>query len=705
MARIPRLNPQRAQLGALPSGALSPATPQGSFGPDLSGAAQQVSDMALRAADRANTAQVMEADSLLTEFENTALYDPEKGALNARGKNAFGLPEDVIGQFDSRVNEIRQNLRGPQVDAFNKLVAQRRQQISRTLQRHVASEIATYEQTQADALIAGSQVAAANYYNDPERIGMELRRQRGAIMARSRDLGWPPEQTQLAIRQAESATHGAVIDRMAANDPSAAMAYYAKHGPEMSPQDRVTYDKVVKTLRTRYQADAVIGSLVEGQGMGAEGVWARMIQRESGGSQFSADGQPLTSSKGAIGIAQVMPDTAPEAARMAGLEWDEERYRNDEEYNLALGKAYFEAQVKKYGDPMLAAAAYNAGPANVDAWLKDIGDPRTGEISEPEFVERIPFAETQGYVQAVAGGSERAELTRSQQLAVVNRLPPEVRDVASERLNQMWAQQDQRKKEIYEGAQLAVENGQSFYELDPRTVADLTAEQIRALKTRSKEMAGQEPTMDWRKWTEISSMSRAELAQIDDPYTALRPHLDNSHFEKAVKLINDAKGIGDDIETSATLTFNQRVKNSALQAGIIPADETASQYSEDEALTFARFQNEAANRIEERERQQGRKLTGNEQQEVIDEMLTETIRVDNAWLGEGDERFMWSLPEDEAGDAYVPMTEIPDTDAAFIRNLLTSNGHPPDQDVVQKAYAQYRLGNRERFQQIISRGK
>ncbi|TDX30755.1 hypothetical protein DFO67_10410 [Modicisalibacter xianhensis] len=252
MARIPRLTSQRAQLGALPSGALSPATPQGTFGPDLTGAAQQVSDMALRAADRANTAQVMEADSLLTEFENTALYDPEKGALNARGKNAFGLPEDVISQFDSRVNEIRQNLRGPQVDAFDKLVAQRRQQISRTLQRHVASEIATYEQTQADALIAGSQVAAANYYNDPERIGMELRRQRGAIMARSRDLGWSEAQTKAAIQETESATLSQVLVRQATHDPYVARDRFKELEGQLTPSNRDTVlNRIESEIRQR----------------------------------------------------------------------------------------------------------------------------------------------------------------------------------------------------------------------------------------------------------------------------------------------------------------------------------------------------------------------------------------------------------------------------------------------------------------------
>jgi len=92
----------------------------------------------------------------------------------------------------------------------------------------------------------------------------------------------------------------------------------------------------------------------------------RIIPRESAGKQFDKDGKPLTSPAGAIGIAQVMPGTAPEAAKMAGLVFDEDKYRNDPEYNKALGKAYFRAQYDRYNDPEMAMAAYNAGPGNVD---------------------------------------------------------------------------------------------------------------------------------------------------------------------------------------------------------------------------------------------------------------------------------------------------------------------------------------------------
>ena len=137
--------------------------------------------------------------------------------------------------------------------------------------------------------------------------------------------------------------------------------------------------------------------------MGAPGAggdtFSKMIRQESRGKQFDRNGRPLTSSAGAIGIAQVMPKTAPEAAKLAGLPFDDNRYRNDPEYNLALGKAYYEKQLADFGDEQLAAAAYNAGPGAVRSALKK-GGPNG-------WVNHVP-AETRDYLKVVFGGGAPA---------------------------------------------------------------------------------------------------------------------------------------------------------------------------------------------------------------------------------------------------------------------------------------------------------
>ncbi len=52
--------------------------------------------------------------------------------------------------------------------------------------------------------------------------------------------------------------------------------------------------------------------------------------------------------------------------------------------------------MQRYGKTELALAAYNAGSTRVDLWLKEFGD-----VDMPEFVEKIPFSETRGYIKQV----------------------------------------------------------------------------------------------------------------------------------------------------------------------------------------------------------------------------------------------------------------------------------------------------------------
>jgi soluble lytic murein transglycosylase-like protein len=128
-----------------------------------------------------------------------------------------------------------------------------------------------------------------------------------------------------------------------------------------------------------------------------------MIGMESRGKQFDKSGAPLTSPKGAIGIAQIMPATAPEAAKLAGLPYDITRLKNDEAYNYALGEAYFEKQLRDFGgDARKAAAAYNAGPGAVRRAISKGG---------PDgWINHVP-RETRDYVAAVTGGGNRQTAT------------------------------------------------------------------------------------------------------------------------------------------------------------------------------------------------------------------------------------------------------------------------------------------------------
>lgn len=123
-----------------------------------------------------------------------------------------------------------------------------------------------------------------------------------------------------------------------------------------------------------------------------QGFIDRIQQQESGGQQHDKDGSPLTSSAGAIGIMQIMPETGKGIAAQLGVPWDETAFAHDPSYNKLIGTAYLGQLLGQFnGDVAEAAAAYNAGPGAVIKALKSGGN----------WLSHLP-QETQNYVRNVA---------------------------------------------------------------------------------------------------------------------------------------------------------------------------------------------------------------------------------------------------------------------------------------------------------------
>ena len=112
--------------------------------------------------------------------------------------------------------------------------------------------------------------------------------------------------------------------------------------------------------------------------------------------------QNANSSKDARGMMQVLDGTARGVGKAAGVNVDVGLMRTNADYNIAVGSRYLADQLERYGgNPMLAAAAYNAGPLRADEWIVRFGDPRGSRVDPIDWVESIPFGETRSYVQNV----------------------------------------------------------------------------------------------------------------------------------------------------------------------------------------------------------------------------------------------------------------------------------------------------------------
>jgi soluble lytic murein transglycosylase len=99
----------------------------------------------------------------------------------------------------------------------------------------------------------------------------------------------------------------------------------------------------------------------------------------------------------ALGLMQLIPPTAARVARQLGLAAPSQDKLFEADINLTLGTQYLKDLLQRYSNSWhKALAAYNAGEAAVDRWEREIV---TEDIEE--FVERIPYVETRGYVKLV----------------------------------------------------------------------------------------------------------------------------------------------------------------------------------------------------------------------------------------------------------------------------------------------------------------
>ncbi len=150
--------------------------------------------------------------------------------------------------------------------------------------------------------------------------------------------------------------------------------------------------------------------------------WVYGLMRQE--SRFVTDAR---SSVGASGLMQLMPATARWVANKIGLKNFRSGQVNDTETNLLLGTSYMRMVMESLDNhPVLASAAYNAGPGRARRWQAD--RPLEGAV----YAETIPFNETRDYVKKVMSNAVYySALFNGQPQSIKNRLgtiPPRVAD-------------------------------------------------------------------------------------------------------------------------------------------------------------------------------------------------------------------------------------------------------------------------------------
>jgi soluble lytic murein transglycosylase len=122
---------------------------------------------------------------------------------------------------------------------------------------------------------------------------------------------------------------------------------------------------------------------------------AALVAQES---TFDAD---VRSSANAYGLMQIVPSTGRRLARTLGIRRFSTSKLTDPDINVRMGTLYYKNLVNQFGGDHYALASYNAGESRVVRWIAE-----RGELPRDEFIDDIPFPETQNYVKKILGTAE-----------------------------------------------------------------------------------------------------------------------------------------------------------------------------------------------------------------------------------------------------------------------------------------------------------
>ena len=289
---------------------------------------------------------------------------------------------------------------------------------------------------------------------------------------------------------------------------------------------------------------------------------------------------------------------------------------------------------------------------------------------------------------------------------------PKVRDETVRRLKgrfqEQAAVQAATKEKLYLEAVNLVEQNRGVPPSDlvpPSTWNQLSVPERKALESRFSAVANNDKA--WMQFYEISlnpeRLATMPQSEFEAKYWSKFDQAHRTRAENLRREAMDAQRSGQKSpKLSSTLTFNDRVTNTLGRHGFIKPGESPAKRSEAEASLFARFEEEAALRVENFELNElggKRKATGSEIQKVIDGLIKEKVFIDN-WFFD-DEIPAFAVEEDEFGDVYVPYDRIPDDEKSYIQQLLRQNGQEVTDEKVEKIKGAHMLNDHDRAMRLL----
>lgn len=251
------------ELPGRPYPRLPESVPEGVFGGEIGHAIEGAGSIAEQhfnqIQDQARQTQLTDAHNQLQTLSLQLTHDPNTGAFTKQGKNAFGLNQQYLPQFDTQAAQIIGNVPDPKARQAAQLAAgQVRNHLSEQLDSHELSQHAEYNANTAKASVGIAQQTAAANYNHPDIIATNLDHVDASLENLSKQQGWSPEALEEAKYNAHVQLHeGVLTNQLADNQIGMAKAYLDSVRHELKPAEIKQAETAIKGGEVKATADPI----------------------------------------------------------------------------------------------------------------------------------------------------------------------------------------------------------------------------------------------------------------------------------------------------------------------------------------------------------------------------------------------------------------------------------------------------------------
>jgi soluble lytic murein transglycosylase len=631
------------------------------MGQAMMGAGQQLGRVAIDMQQEANQLRVTDALNKAKEHALRLAYDKDVGYLGLKGVNALERPSgkplaDEYGEtLEKELSNITQSLgNDTQRQMFQANAAAIAQNFRGNIMQHEAKEYETYALSVSEGVQSTALREIALSWNDPASIDKAVNRIKSEVYRQAQLTGKSAEWQEARARQMTSRAHltalGAALDN---NDVLYADGYLKKYGSQMEGDDLLR----VRGLITK-EMDMRVGTAI--------------------GQQVFAGFSPAI--------------TPTDYDRLQSIVTSDGGQLEDSESLNGLLKQYS-------GDVIKTLAATKIGSGEVDKLIKAHGNEWANHLSASarDYVQRASadFGAGAGKPPKPTLAEMKAALRQRPELAGNPLRLKHAEDTLELQFKAVEAATKQREEENLDQVYKALyANGGNMSALAPGVRAAIPGEKLDNVLNFARSVSRGEPMKNNPEaWAGILSLPKEALAKMTpvDFYRQFRPVLDDAHLEKGYALLAEAQNAPNEKHLEI-ITTDQRMKQAAIGAGILPAEGKAN---ENEVKQFAQFQQIIDQRVRQFERtdlQGKRKATSEELQRVIDSVLMDKAFVPRPlWFDR--ERPVALLEQDQQARAYVTvageevtLAAIPQTQRALIASKLQARGLPVSEQAIAELW-------------------